>query len=176
LSNAFAVLGLEPRFDLDPSTLDARHRALSATLHPDRFAGAAASERRLALGKAIEVNEAHRALRDPVQRAECLLGARGVPVGDGVEPRPPAALLMEIMDVREELSAARRGKDLPALERLERAMRTKERATLSALTEGFAAAGEDVEKLAALLPELSKLRYYRRFFEELEATLDELSA
>jgi hypothetical protein len=83
---------------------------------------------------------------------------------------------MDIMEVREELAAARRGKDLTALERLERAMRTKEQATLSALTKGFAAAGEDVGKLSALLPELSKLRYYRRFFEELEATLDELSA
>jgi len=175
LSDAFAVLGLEPRFDLEPAALDARHRALSAALHPDKFAGSAASERRLALGKAIEVNEAYRALRDPVKRAECLLAARGVPIGDGAEPRPPAELLMEIMEVREELAAARRAKDLPALERLERAMRTKEQATTAALTQGFAAAGGAVELLAALLPELGKLRYYRRFFEELEAAMDELS-
>jgi hypothetical protein len=83
---------------------------------------------------------------------------------------------MEIMEVREELSTARRAKDLPALERLERAMRSKEEATLAALRAGFAQAGADVEKLEALLPELGKLRYYRRFFEELEATLDELSS
>ncbi len=176
MSDAFAVLGLEPRFDLEPAALDARHRALSATLHPDRFTGAAASERRLALGKAIEVNEAYRALRCPVKRAESLLAHHGVRVGDGVEPRPPAGLLMEIMEVREELSTARRAKDLPALERLERAMRSKEEATLAALRAGFAQAGADVEKLEALLPELGKLRYYRRFFEELEATLDELSS
>jgi len=175
LSDAYAVLGLEPRFDLEPAALDARHRALSATLHPDRFAGAATSERRLALGKAIEVNEAYRALRDPVKRAECLLSRRGVRVGDGVEPKPPADLLMEIMEVREALSVARRAKDVPALERLERAMRSQETRTLATLTEGFAAAGDDVAKLEALLPELAKLRYQRRFFEELEATLDELT-
>jgi len=54
-------------------------------------------------------------------------------------------------------------------------MRTKEQATTAALTQGFAAAGGAVELLAALLPELGKLRYYRRFFEELEAAMDELS-
>ena len=174
LSDPFAVLGIEPRFDLDSATLDARHRALSATLHPDKFASATASERRLALGKAIEVNEAYRALRCPVKRAESLLARGGVRVGDGVEPKPPASLLMDIMEVREELTTARRAKDVPALERLESAMRSKERDTLAALEAGFSEAQDDTEKLATLLPELGKLRFYRRFFEELEATLDEL--
>jgi molecular chaperone HscB len=47
----------------------------------------------MALSRAIEVNEAWRALRDPIKRAEALLVRLGVPVGETAEPkaRPGAA-------------------------------------------------------------------------------------
>ena len=41
------------------------------------------------------------------------------------------------------------------------------------LGQGFASAQGDAEKLRALLPLLGKLRYARRFQEELEALLEE---
>lgn len=172
----FELLGLEPRFDLELPALEARHRALSTALHPDKFVSASASERRLALGKAIEVNEAYRTLKDPVKRAEALLVQQGVPIGDAFEPRPSAELLLEMMEVREELAALRRTNDLTGLDRLASTMRTKEVATLEHLARGFEQAHGDTAKLQALLPALGQLRYFRRFFEELDATLDELSS
>ncbi len=40
----------------------------------------------MALGRAIEVNEAFRILKDPVRRAEALLALHGVQSGEGKEP------------------------------------------------------------------------------------------
>jgi molecular chaperone HscB len=79
---------VERRFDLDVAALDARRKELSRALHPDRFASSPAAERRMALGRAIEVNEAFRALRDPIRRAEALARSLELPVGETSEPNP----------------------------------------------------------------------------------------
>src|SRR5262245_41178207 len=83
----FETLGVEPRYNLDLRALEQRHRDLSKALHPDRYASAPAAERRLSLSRAIDVNEAFRALRDPVRRAEALVRRAGVPVGETAEPK-----------------------------------------------------------------------------------------
>ena len=57
MQDPFAALGIEPSFDLDLKKLEERHRDLAKALHPDRFSSTPASERRLSLNKAIEVNE-----------------------------------------------------------------------------------------------------------------------
>jgi molecular chaperone HscB len=172
--DAFDTLGVEPRFDLDLGALEARHRALSGALHPDRYAGKPAGERRMALGKAIEVNDAWRVLRDPVRRAECLFARAGVAVGETREPKPSPDLLMEMLEIREELAAAHKKRDAHKVAALGEGMRAREREALGALQRGFASAGGDTAKLATVLPELGKLRYVRRFFEELEAIEDDL--
>lgn len=173
MKDPFDTLGLEPTFDLDRDALAVRHRTLSAELHPDRYVGRPASERRMALDRAIEVNEAFRALRDPIRRAEHLLKRNGVPVGERVEPKASPSLLMEMMEVREELAEARAAKDLDRIAALGDAMRGKRRAIEEDLTVGFREASS-AEAHAALLPKLGELRYVHRFFEELEAIEDEL--
>lgn len=172
MSDPFGTLGVEPRFDLDPDKLAERHRDLSRALHPDRYAGAPAAERRLALGRAIEVNDAYRVLKDPVRRAEALLRRAGVPVGETAEPKPSQALLMDMMEQREELADARRAKDLQAVHKLAASIRDRERAVLEQLgraleVEGAAAAGA--------LPHLGELRYLRRFLDEVSAIEDDLA-
>ena len=84
----FATLGAPRRFDLDLGALEKTHRELSRALHPDRFASAGASERRAVLEKAASVNEAWRALRDPIRRAEALFSLAGIAVGETHEPKP----------------------------------------------------------------------------------------
>src|SRR5262245_30540129 len=122
-SDPFETLGIAARFDLDLKAVELRHRELSKALHPDRYAGAPAAERRLGLGKAIEVNEAWRVVRDPVKRAEALLRRAGVAVGETNEPKPSAELLMEMMESREALGDAARSKDLATIATLADAMR-----------------------------------------------------
>jgi molecular chaperone HscB len=173
MSDPFETLGVEARFDLDDAALEQRHRTLSKTLHPDRYAGRPAAERRMALDKAIDVNAAWRALRDPVKRAETLLARLGVETGELAEPKAPPALLMEMMEVREELSEAHQNEDLDRIGKVADRMRSKERDVLARLRAGFAEAN-DAESAKQLVPLVGELRYVRRFFEELDAIEEQL--
>jgi molecular chaperone HscB len=166
MSDPFETMGVEPRFDLDLDKLAERHRDLSRALHPDRYAGAPAAERRLALGKAIEVNDAFRVLKEPVRRAEAILRREGVPVGETAEPKPSQALLMDMMERREELADARRSKDLPAVQKLATSVRERERVVLDQLGKALSVEGKTK---AGALPFLGELRYLRRFLDEVSA-------
>ena len=183
MSDPFELLGIPARFDLDLAELAARQRELSRALHPDRYAGRGASERRQALGKAIEVNEAARVLKDPVKRAEHLLTRYGVTVGEGAERAVDADFLMEIMELREKLGELRRARDVAGVEALSQSVELRQRAVSERLDHGFrelSASGGDAESAAGshqlaqpLLPLVAELRYYARFFAEAHAILDD---
>lgn len=81
----FERLGLPVRFTLDPDDLERAFLAASRTVHPDHHAGGQ--------DDAAEVNAAYHALRDPIRRAEAILGPGAVPTADSV-------FLMEMMDLR----------------------------------------------------------------------------
>jgi molecular chaperone HscB len=170
----FATLGIDPAFNIDLAAVEQRHRDLSRALHPDKFSGAPAAERRLALNRAIEVNEAWRAVRDPIRRAEALMRRAGVPVGELKEPKPSPDLLMEMMESREALAEAVQTKDLAAVKRLGEEMQARMDAAMSALGRGFDEAGADGAKLSALLPRMGELRYIRRFLDEVSAFEEEM--
>ncbi len=135
----FSTLGLEPRFAVSRSDLDARHRELSRALHPDRYANAPAGERRQALSEAINVNQAHRELKDPVKRASVVLGravrqlGRSTPAPEESTVQMPPDFLMEMMDLRESLSTARRNEGLAAARALAEQVGDRERNVLAAL-------------------------------------------
>ena len=167
----FEALGVEPAFGLDVAALELRHRDLSRALHPDRHAAAGAAERRLALGRAIEVNAAFRVLKDPVRRAEALLARLGVASGEGKEPPASPALLMEVMERREALAEVRQSKNEAALARLITEVRSEETRVQAALASEFAAASPNT---AEILKRVGELRYYRRFLDEASAIADEL--
>lgn len=168
----FETLGIAPRFDLDMAALEARHRELSRALHPDRHTGKTPAERRHALGKAIEVNEAFRKLKDPLARASALLASLGHAPVDGQEAKPPAELLMDMMEQREALAEVRQSRDAKALDALTVSIEARRDATLSALSAVFAEPGALSAPRAAEL--MGELRYYARFLEEAGAIADEL--
>lgn len=174
------MLGIEPRFSIDLAALAARQRDLSRALHPDRFVGRPSSERRAALGRAIEVNEAHRRLKDPISRAGALLEFLEIVPAEAEQPKASPQLLMEMMDKREELRDAAQAKDATRIEKLCQDLRTTESQVNAALEKHFEEAlknraeGQAVDAVG-IVEELGKLRYYRRFFDEAEALLDELS-
>jgi molecular chaperone HscB len=167
--NPFAVLGTAPSFDVDLVSLERTHRELSRAFHPDRYVGAGSSERREALTRAIEVNEAWRIVRDPIHRAEALLALGGVAVSEEGQPRPTPEFLMEMLEQRESLSEARDSKDRGALQSLAKAIRARSLGAERELSRGFAsgASGELVSKLG-------ELRFYRRFLDEVSVIEDEL--
>lgn len=169
----FATLGVEPTFDLDLATLEKRHRDLSRALHPDRYLGRPATERREALGRAIEVNEAWRVLRDPIRRTEALLVRRGVAVGEESKQRADPMFLMEMMEQREALAEARRARDLERVGGYAAAIRHREERTLARLS-GELQAAMDGGDFRAVAESLGQLRFFRRFLDEVAAIEDDL--
>ena len=73
----FILFGLPRSYRLDPLVLDKRYREIQSEVHPDRFAQAGDSERRLSLQWATRVNEAYQTLRKPLPRAQYLLSLSG---------------------------------------------------------------------------------------------------
>jgi molecular chaperone HscB len=179
VSDPFETLGFEPHFDLDRSLLEARHRELSRSLHPDRYVGRPASERRMALSRAIDVNHALRKLQDPVQRAEVLLARRGVVAEEGREAQPDPDFLMEILELREALSSARAAANLERVRTLAEGVTSRQERALQALSRAFAALANDAapqpeQRTPEISALLSEVRYYQRFLEEARAIEDEL--
>lgn len=177
LPSPFELFGLQPRFQLDETALANQHRDLSLALHPDRYAGRPASERRAALSRAIEINAAFRILRDPLQRAEAVLRARGVPVGEEQQGAVPPEFLFATMERREALSEAARGRNRTAIEQLMKQVRQEEEAVLQSLAHCLDASLQSefsLQEAEEARLHLGKLRYFRRFFDEAEALLDEL--
>ncbi|HLU68924.1 MAG TPA: Fe-S protein assembly co-chaperone HscB [Kofleriaceae bacterium] len=167
----FQVLGLPRRFALDPAELERSYLERSREVHPDRQAGGSAEQRIGAAGAAMLVNQAYRALRRELPRAEHLLELEGVAIGDN-EPVAPE-LLAEMLELREELAERKAAGDRAGLDRLEEAARTRERGELSRLGELFAAleaAGPDerAERLAAIKAQVILLRYLARYREAFE--------
>ncbi len=107
----FALFGLQPRYRFDASELDSAYRALQTIVHPDRFAAAGDDERRTALQSSARVNEAYRALKDPVIRAQYLLSLQGIDASSETDTSLPLDFLERQLDRREAVDDAQRAKD-----------------------------------------------------------------
>jgi molecular chaperone HscB len=167
VASPFDILGVEVRFDLDPAALEKRFRELSRERHPDRAGGSSAAERRAGLGRAMDLNEAYRTLRDDLTRARAVLAARGVEVG-GQERSDDPAFLMEIMELREALGDAREAGDLAAVHGLAEGVRRSNAEARAALTRALEAHEHTAARSA-----LGRMRYYRRFLDEVDVIEEE---
>lgn len=173
-SNPFELLGLPLHFDLRKAELDARLRDLSRVLHPDRHASGSAVDRRLALNRAIAMNEAVRILRDPVARGHALLAALcpGIHLD---ESRVNPGFLFQVMELREQLAEAHKAENWTQVRAIgEQAQRAWD-ASIDALKRDFAAlnarassadAETNNEAARAVLDELAKLKYWQRLTDE----------
>lgn len=99
--DAFDILGLPPAFDLERAAIDRAFLARAVSVHPDLAADETEAETLSA-----RINDAKRALLDPESRANVLLARLGGPPADKEKSLPPT-LLMEVMEAREGVDAAR---------------------------------------------------------------------
>lgn len=164
----FATLGLPETFALAAEELEGRYRERAKEAHPDRYVGASAAERVQAVQRAMDYNEAYKALRKPASRAEAILANHGVVIGE--HERLDEATLMEVLEWREELADARAANDATLVAKLERAMKQREATLLAQL--GDAMARRDY---AEAKHQLIVLRYVGRYLEECDAALDAVS-
>ncbi len=124
----FAFLGLPRRLVIDQAQLERRFRDLSRQFHPDYFYNASPTERLASLERSSYLNDAYRALRNPISRIEHLLAIEGLPPAKSDEgtAKVPPSLLEEVFELNEQLDEIREsresGADPAALrERLESA-------------------------------------------------------
>ncbi|MBA3459049.1 MAG: Fe-S protein assembly co-chaperone HscB [Deltaproteobacteria bacterium] len=165
-SDAFSLLGLTPSYEIDSAALEKAYFERSKELHPDRYATAPANERVAALSKARALNDAYQTLKKPVPRAEYLLSRAGVTIGDNERLDPD--LLMEFLEQREELAAARQAGRTAEVATLQAAMVKRRKAIIALLSGLFAS-----EDLVNAKKQLIVLRYLDRYLEECEAALEE---
>jgi molecular chaperone HscB len=133
--NYFEVFSLPPKLTLDTAALEKQFYTLSRKLHPDRFAGRPQAEQDAALAKSSLLNDAYRALKDPVLRTQYLLKLEGIELEEqsraatdaakasGTEKKQvvPPELLEEVfelnMQLQEMRAAKQMGEDEPELRR-----------------------------------------------------------
>src|ERR1043165_1145680 len=105
----FSFFGLPRRLVIDAQELDRRFRDLSRKFHPDFYYNGPRPERLASLERSSYLNDAYRALKQPVSRIEHLLTIEGLPIGksdDGAAKGPPG-LLEEVFALNEELDEIR---------------------------------------------------------------------
>lgn len=124
-SDHFALFGLTPAFRLDGSALDKRFREIQARVHPDRYAHAGESERRVSLQWATRVNEAYQILKNPLSRARYLLDLAGMSLDSENNTAMPPEFLMEQMEWREAVAEARQAREYAELEQLHHRVRQR---------------------------------------------------
>jgi molecular chaperone HscB len=104
----FSFFGLPRKLSLDEAALERAFYSLSRQLHPDYFMAASAEERQASVERSSMLNDAYRALRDPVKRASYLLSLEGY---KEAEKKAPPDLLEEVFELNmqvEELKAAKK--------------------------------------------------------------------
>jgi molecular chaperone HscB len=169
-ANHFELMGLPVAFAIDGEQLERGYRDLQSRVHPDRFAAASATDRRVAMQWAARANEAYRTLRDPVDRARYLLGLRGFDTGEETNTAMPADFLMQQMEWREAASEGRAARDPRALERL-RADICASREAMVRQLERALDADSNYEAGCSLV---RKLRFLQKLDEEIDDSLHEL--
>jgi len=162
--NHFQLFGLQPAFSLDAAALEKSYREIQSQVHPDRFAHAGDAERRASLQWTTRVNEAYRALKNPVQRASHLLALHGVDVAFETNTAMPQNFLMQQMELREALEDAVATRNLPALATLQSNIE-KDKATLEKQIGAAIDERKDYAAAGGLVREL-------QFLEKLEAEID----
>jgi molecular chaperone HscB len=120
----FVLFGLPQKLWMDCAELEKLFHQLSWKLHPDNFVRASEYERELSLERSSQLNDAYRALRDPVARVEYLLAHAGMRKEGAAKQQAPPELLEEVFELNEsldELRAARAssndGSELAALKK-----------------------------------------------------------
>jgi molecular chaperone HscB len=195
----FAALGLPRELTLDPAELEQTYHDLGRRVHPDRFAGSAASLRDVSLRSTALLTRAYRTLRDPVSRGLYWLELNGHKLAEN-NKNVPVDLAEMVFEVQDQLAALREARDGHGAEVERLRGEVDERraelhrmidAALGELTQNFAhwdgarnddAYVHDADSVSrdALVNELksilSKIAYLRTLIRDIDRELDSAQA
>ncbi len=110
----FSVFSLPRKLVLDTKALERAFYRRSREVHPDRFAQAGAEKQQWSLEQTSLLNDAYRALKDPIARTEYLLRLQGVTLADDAaiadrqeKKQVPPELLAEVFELNMQLEEMR---------------------------------------------------------------------
>ncbi|KAI8980334.1 hypothetical protein BDB01DRAFT_797441 [Pilobolus umbonatus] len=92
----------EPVFNIDLKAMRRQFLSLQQKAHPDSFSRAPKREHEYAQLQSSVINKAYHTLKNPLTRAQYILKQQGIQVNES-DSTDNTALLMEIMEAREEL-------------------------------------------------------------------------
>jgi molecular chaperone HscB len=168
----FELFGLPSTFALDTKKLDQQFRLLQSEIHPDRFAAAADSERRLSLQYATQANEAYQTLKNPLTRARYLLQLKGIDTQEESNTAMPVDFLMQQMEWREALEEATETANMTSLEALKLQLRDAEKTLQATLTSALDTDSDDTVATESV----RKLRFIDRAQQEVDQALEALES
>jgi molecular chaperone HscB len=171
MQNHFELFQLPRRFTLDMAALDRAYREVQGQVHPDRFVGAPAAEKRVAMQWATRANEAYQTLRNPFRRAAYLCELHGIDLQAESNTAMSPTFLMQQMEWREALEDAKASRDISALEELDGALRASRNAQLAQL-----GALLDNEKFDEAAQGVRQLMFLEKFGEEVRSTFEKLDS
>lgn len=111
----FDTFHLPRTYDLDVKALEKTFFELQKDMHPDRYGQKSRTERDVSASNSTYLNGAYRTLKDPTLRAKYLLKLEGISALDEKSKTADPALLMEIMDLREQVEEAHSARALREL-------------------------------------------------------------
>jgi molecular chaperone HscB len=165
MQNHFDLFGLSPIYSIEGEALERSYREIQSKVHPDRYAHAGDAERRASLQWTTRVNEAYRTLKDPVQRARHLLELHGVDVAFETNTAMPPEFLMQQMELRESLEAAKTPASLDE-------MRKRLRQNKAELQKQIAEALDIRKEYAGAAGLVRKLQFLDRLDEEIDSAYE----
>ena len=174
-SDYYTLFGIPRKLRIDSEDLQRRFYDLSRQLHPDRFTRKSEREREYSLDASSLLNDAWRALRDRVLRAEYLLKQEGFDIGEQRSQDVPPELLEEVFELNMALEEMRGG-DEAARPHLATAGHNFEEmlgAVDTQLDQRFGEwdASQDRDKLAEIRGLLNRRRYIQNLVNQVRETL-----
>jgi len=168
--NHFELFGLPATFRIDADALDRAYRALQGEVHPDRHAGGSDADRRLAMQSSTLVNEAYRALKDPVERARYLLALRGIDAFDEMDTKLSLDFLEAQLERREQAAQAADVDDVEALD----AILAEVRSEISERQHQLERLLDDAATVDRAKAAVRELRFLAKVAEDVDAMLASL--
>jgi molecular chaperone HscB len=110
----FEAFGMPRHLAIDLKDLEKRFYSLSRKLHPDLFARKSAKEQDDALEASALLNDAYRALKDPITRAQYVLKQEGFEIGEQGTKDVPPELLEEVFELNMALEDENAGDEVEA--------------------------------------------------------------
>ncbi len=140
--NFFELFELPLSYDVDLVLAQQRYMDLQSQVHPDKFASAGDTEKRIAMQLTSHINEALQTLKDPVLRASYLLNLKGLDINLENETTMDAAFLTEQLELRESMAGIKNHNgsaetSLDELERMRVGVNEKIKSTMSNFSEAF---------------------------------------